>query len=137
MRVSDRAATTALSSAAAGRTASSGARFSLGGVEDPARAAAVRAAAPADAMSGLLAVQAAGDSIERRRRAMRRGRNILDTLDGLKVALLSGRVSAGRIETLRAQLGQRARYAEDPDLSDILAQIELRAEVELAKLAKG
>jgi hypothetical protein len=66
---------------------------------------------------------------------VKRGRNLLDSLDGLKVALLSGRIGAGRMETLRAQLRQRATFDEDPRLAEIIAHIELRAEVELAKLA--
>jgi hypothetical protein len=135
MRVSERIATTATSgSASAARRVSGGARFTLGG--DVARPAAVQAAAPPSALMGLLAVQAAGDSLERKRRAMRRGRNILDSLDELKVALLSGTITPGRIELLRAQLGQRADYADDPALADLLAQIELRAEVEIAKLTQ-
>ncbi len=135
MRVSERIATTAASGAASGvRRASGGARFTLGG--ETVRPATVQSAAPASSLMGLLAVQAAGDSLERRRRAVRRGRNILDTLDELKLALLSGAVTPGRLDVLKAQLGQRADYAEDPELADILAQIELRAEVELAKLAQ-
>ncbi len=135
MRVSERIATPATSGSASGvRRASGGARFTLGG--DVARPAAVQSTAPPSSLMGLLAVQAAGDSLERKRRAMRRGRNLLDSLDELKIALLSGTITPGRLEVLRAQLGQRADYADDPALADLLAQIELRAEVELAKLSQ-
>ena len=138
MRVGARSATSTLSSAAsAGHATGAGARFTLGALDEAPRAAAAQAAAPAEALAGLLAVQATGDQIERRRRAMRRGRNLLDTLDALKIALLSGRVPAARLATLRAQLRQQAAFDDDPGLGELLAQIELRAEVELAKLAKG
>jgi Class II flagellar assembly regulator len=112
-------------------------RFSLGGGSGPERASSAQAAAPVGAMMGLLAVQASGDALERRKRAMRRGRNILDTLDQLKIAILSGRISPAQLETLKAQLHQRAEATEDPGLAEVLAHIELRAEVELAKLARG
>ena len=134
MRVSERFATTAASGSAGVRRAGGVSRFTLGG--EAARPAAVQSTAPTASLMGLLAVQAAGDSMERKRRAVRRGRNILDTLDDLKLAILSGTITPGRLETLRAQLGQRADYAEDAELSDLLAHIELRAEVELAKLAQ-
>ncbi len=135
MRVSERIATTATTgSASSARRVSGGARFTLG--SDTARPAAVQSAAPPSALMGLLAVQAAGDSLERKRRAVRRGRNILDSLDELKVAILSGAITPARLEVLKAQLGQRADYAEDPALADLLAQIDLRAQVELAKLAQ-
>ena len=135
MRVSERFATTAASGSASGvRRAGGTARFTLGG--ETTRPAALQSAAPAASMMGLLAVQAAGDSLDRKRRAVRRGRNILDTLDELKLAILSGTITVGRLELLRAQLGQRADFAEDAELTDLLAQIELRAEVEIAKLSQ-
>jgi hypothetical protein len=138
MRVGARSATSSLSSSSpAGGGSAVGARFTLGTLEEAPRATGAQAAAPAGALAGLLAVQATGDQIERRRRAMRRGRNLLDTLDALKIALLSGRVPAARLATLRAQLRQQAAFDDDPGLADLLAQIELRAEVELAKLARG
>jgi hypothetical protein len=138
MRVTDRAATTSISGASGSqRATSSSSRFSLGASGGAERAAASQAVAPAGSMDGLLALQAAGDSLERRKRAMRRGRNILDTLDQLKIALLSGRVSASQLDILKGQIQQRADATEDPGLAEVLAHIELRAEVELAKLNAG
>jgi len=134
MRVSERLAASSVSGSAAGVRRAGGARFSLDG--EPVRASSMQAAAPANALTGLLAVQAAGDSLERKRRAMRRGRNILDTLDALKLALLSGSVSARQLETLKAQIQQRGEQVDEPELADVLAHIALRAEVELAKLGR-
>jgi hypothetical protein len=87
-------------------------------------------------MDGLLAIQAAGDQIERRRRAMRRGHGILDSIDRLKIDLLSGRVDAASLSLLRQQLKQQRDDADDAGLDDLLAHVDLRAEVELAKLAR-
>jgi Class II flagellar assembly regulator len=96
----------------------------------------MQATAPAAAMDGLLALQAAGDVIERRKRLMRRGRGLLDTLDQLKISLLGGQVSGATLSMLKGQLAQAREGVDDPALDDILAHIDLRAEVELAKLAR-
>ena len=138
MRVSDRPPTTALTGAGtAQRTGAPVARFSLGGAGSSDREAQTQPSAPASMLSGLLAVQATGDSLERRKRAMKRGSNLLDTLDQLKIALLSGRVSPQQLELLKGQVRQRGDAVDDPGLADILAHIELRAEVEIAKLSRG
>jgi hypothetical protein len=137
MRVTDRAPIApSPGSAAASRPVSTSARFSLGGTAVTGAATSAQATAPAGALEGLIALQAAGDSLERQKRALRRGYSLLDTLDGLKLSLLSGRVPTAALQDLAAQLRQRRDLADDPRLADILAHVELRAEVELAKLAK-
>jgi hypothetical protein len=137
VRITDR---TGLNGVAAGqgaaRTAAAGARFTLGDPSGAARTAGAQAAAPAGALDGLLAVQAAGDTLERRKRAMRRGHGILDSLDRLKIGLLSGAVGGAELLNIRRQLMQQREAADDPALDEVLAHVDLRAEVELAKLAK-
>ena len=63
---------------------------------------------------------------------MRRGNQLLDTLDEIKTDLLVGRVSEGRLNQLMALISQ-ARERSDPALDGLLDDIELRARVELAK----
>ncbi len=122
-------------SASAPARAASTTRFSLDTSGAP-RASSAQSAAPAGAMDALLTVQASGDSLERKKRALRRGNDLLDELDQLKVALLSGRIPPAVLLKLRHQLAERRVEVDDPRLDDILAHIELRAEVELAKLAR-
>jgi Class II flagellar assembly regulator len=137
MRVNDRSATAPLQgTSTAQRTTATSSRFTLGGADATGKATATQATAPAGALEGLLALQAVGDTLERRKRAMRRGHNLLDSLDKLKLALLSGRVSASSLEILSAQLKQKRDAVDDPQLEDILAHVELRAEVEMAKLTR-
>jgi Class II flagellar assembly regulator len=138
MRITDKSQTGPINGPAAlRRPAAAGARFSLGSGESATSTSAAHAAAPAGALDGLIALQAAGDSLERRRRATRRGRGLLDGLDELKIALLSGRVSEESLANLSSQLRQRRENVDDPRLDELLAHIDLRAEVELAKLEKA
>ena len=84
-------------------------------------------------LNALIALQEVDDAPERRRRAAQRGRSLLASLDQLKAAMLAGKVSAQALHRIAEQLRQRTPSA-DPHLDEILAHIELRAEVELAKL---
>jgi len=96
---------------------------------------AARSLSPVD---GLFALQeVAEDAPGRRRRAVQRGSTILDRLDDLRLGLLGGRMSASQIgELTRLVAGERARV-DDPQLEAVLDEIDLRAQVELAKLAMG
>lgn len=80
-----------------------------------------------------MALQGIETAIERRRRAVRRGAGLLDRLDELKLALLSGDAPDAALERMARVL--REERPEDPDeaLTGLLKQIDLRATVELAK----
>lgn len=97
----------------------------------------------AGGLEGLLAAQMvdpAGDATEgeaRRRQAMvDRGEDILERLEELRVGLLLGRVPEDRLASLAAMVRDQRQDARDPQLAAILDEIELRAEVELAKLSR-
>ena len=117
---------------AAGRT-----RFA---VEDEERSVGgptqARSSAPLATLDAILALQGEHeDPRERRRRSAGRGQNLLDALDELKVALLGGRVSAHDLGRIAARL-KEIEASGDPGLDAVLAQIDLRAKVELAKLGR-
>jgi hypothetical protein len=80
-----------------------------------------------------MALQGVETATERRRRAVRRGAGLLDRLDELKLALLSGEAGESALE--RMARGLREARPDDPDetLMGVLQQIDLRAAVELAK----
>lgn len=92
-------------------------------------------AAPALAVGLWLAVQDPPDAAEKRRRAVRRGHGLLDRLEELELALLDGSLSEALLQRLRLDAPLSDRSADDPRLDAVLAQIETRAAVELAKLA--
>ena len=96
----------------------------------PSRAAAPAALASLDA---LMALQAAPEPLERRRRAVRRAGGLLDVLDEVKLALLDGRDSSPALERLRRVVSEARDQVDDPGLGDLLDHIETRAAVELAR----
>lgn len=90
--------------------------------------------APASAVDALLALQEVDQAGTGRKRAVRRGNDLLDRLEEIRIGLLTGQISRERLQQL-AQLARESRPAiDDPRLAEVLAEIELRAEVELAKL---
>jgi hypothetical protein len=118
-----------------GRTATARATTSPFYVSDGTTAAESHAAthvAAATSLDALLALQAVEDPLLKKKKLVRRGTQLLDTLEEMKADVLSGRVSEGRLNHLMAVLGQ-AREKADPRLDALLDDIELRARVELAK----
>ena len=73
--------------------------------------------------------------VPRRRKAVRRGASLLDTLDQIKADLLVGRVSADRLDQLVGMLADM-REKSLPGLDAVLDDIELRVRVELAKFGR-
>lgn len=130
-----------------GPTAASNARptrstggFSLSQAGGGAAASATTAASSAGGVSdvsALMALQGVESATERRRRSIRRGRGLLDRLDDLKMAMLSGENDYDALErltrSLREDRPEDAPEDEAAGLSGLLDQIDLRAAVELAK----
>lgn len=96
------------------------------------RAGSAAQAAPAQDIGSLLALQAIEDPLLKKKKLVRRGTQLLETLEEIKADLLVGRVSEGRLNQLMALLSQ-ARERSEPGLDALLDDIELRARVELAK----
>ncbi len=94
-------------------------------------ATAPKAAANIDALLALQGIEE--DPIERRKRSVARGRTALDVLDDLKLGLLSGNFDASTVVRLRDAAANLKSSSGEPGLDAVLAEIELRVEVELAK----
>ncbi len=91
------------------------------------------ALAPVDA---LLALQEVSEDPGGRNRGRRHGEALLDHLDDLRLGLLSGRMSLDALERLSAIVAPKRDQVDDPRLTQILEEIEIRAAVELAKLGR-
>jgi hypothetical protein len=122
-------------SGVAGRSAARGASggdFVISGPAGAGRSAAAAMPAGVSGIEGLLALQAVGDPLERRRRTVRRGQGLLDQLEALRRDLLVGRVDPARLDAMLDILAE-ARERDEPGLDSLLDDIELRVRVELAK----
>ena len=91
-------------------------------------------------VGGLLAAQSvtdegAPDFKERQRRA-KRGAEILDRLEEVRKGLLLGAIPKDRLAELARMVREKRERGADPVVSRLLDEIELRAEVELAKLSR-
>jgi hypothetical protein len=94
-------------------------------------ATAPKAAANIDALLAMQGIEE--DPLERRKRSVQRGKGALDVLDDLKIGLLSGNFDASTVSRLRDAAAALKSSSGDPGLDAVLAEIELRVEVELAK----
>ncbi|MFN4310442.1 MAG: flagellar assembly protein FliX [Ferrovibrio sp.] len=93
--------------------------------------------APMAALDAMLTIQAVDEQTggrQNRQRAFRRGSTLLEKLDEIRHGLLEGRIPAARLQSLAQALRSEKMAVEDPQLAELMAEIELRCEVELAKL---
>lgn len=88
-------------------------------------------------VTGLLAVQQVGDPLEGRRRARRRAHDMLSELEGLRDGLLADDIPLHRLEALAALARSERAEVDDPGLAQVLDEIELRVQVELAKRGRA
>jgi hypothetical protein len=107
--------------------------FTLGDVSTASETRSATAPRAASGIDALLAMQSIEDPTERRRRSVARGRSALDLLDDLKIGLLSGTLDLSMASRLRAAAAELKSSSGDPGLDQVLSEIDLRVEVELAK----
>src|SRR5512143_615756 len=97
--------------------------------------AAPKAAANIDALLALQGIEE--DPVERRKQSVVPGRTALDVLDDLKLGLLSGNLDASTVARLRDAAANLKSSSGEPGLDAVLAEIELRVEVEFAKAGQA
>jgi Class II flagellar assembly regulator len=131
-----RVSSTNRTSLAPGTTAarpSSGGTFSLGGAQAPQAQTAAMALRTLGGIDALIALQGVEDPTERRRRAVKHGRRALDALDELKLGLLAGTLDQATMLRLKSAAGDLREPTGDDRLDQVMAEIDLRVSVELAK----
>lgn len=119
--------------------AASGFRIDMpAAAESASRPAGVTGAVGIGGIEALLALQGEGASpLDRRRRAVRKGRSLLEALDRLQSALLGAGPTQSHLVRLQAALAEQREASDDPSLDDILEGAEVRAAVEAAKLERA
>lgn len=90
-------------------------------------------------IDALLAVQGADDPAARaaKTRMKNRAHTILDKLDQLKVSMLCGSITIGELMGIADTVANHREKIDDPQLTSILDEIDLRAQIEIAKLSKS
>jgi hypothetical protein len=98
--------------------------------------APVSRTASISALDALLVLQGAegGTSEEASKKAKKRAADLLDHLDNVRTGLLTGELPQSVLRQLSYTIASHREAAIDPKLAEILDEIDLRAQVELAKL---
>ena len=91
--------------------------------------------APASALAALPDVQEVEVDAQGRNRqvAGRYAAAVLDRLDALRIDVINGQVSPARLLDLAEALRAERPFSQDPRLDELVDEIALRAEVEMAK----
>lgn len=121
-----------------GRTAqkagAGGDPFAVQGKSEPHAAAAASAGLQVAALESLLVLQETVEPLTGRRRAVRRAGDMLDLLEEMKVGLLEGAIPRHTLRRLSSLVADRRDDFNEPGLQGVIDEIDLRAQVELAKL---
>lgn len=108
----------------------------LKGTDSAAPSSGVNAAAGVSSVSGILAAQEVDDASARESRGKKRAQDMLDKLDDIRHGLLSGDLTADKLVDLSRLVQSRKVAVDDPGLAQLLDEIDLRAQVELAKFQR-
>ncbi|MBO6521452.1 MAG: flagellar assembly protein FliX [Rhodospirillales bacterium] len=110
----------------------------LRGVSGADAAEQAQATGGVGAVNSILAVQQTADATDHRSRGLmlEYGNDLLDRLEQIRVAVLTGTISKDRLQELARKLRERKSASDDPKLNDLIAEVELRVEVEIAKFTR-
>ena len=106
-------------------------------LEETDESSAVSGAGALGAVSGVLDIQEVDDALARAARGKLRAEELLDMMDDLRLDLLSGTLSKTKLLRLADVVNTRRTEVTDPNLSQVLDEIDLRAQVELAKFTRA
>jgi len=132
MRITGPSGTAVATAPKPARQASSGG-FVLAEAEAPQPHSAAVALCSLGGIDALIALQGIEDPAERRRRAVKHGRRALDVLDEIKLGLLAGTIDYTMMVRLKSVAADLHDSSGDDQLDHVLAEIDLRVAVELAK----
>ncbi|MBU0801071.1 MAG: flagellar assembly protein FliX [Alphaproteobacteria bacterium] len=106
------------------------------GAGDTAKAAPSAAPSSIAMVDVLLAVQGADDPAQRaaRKRMVARADDILGILDNIRLSLLTGGLTVGQVIDIADVVASHREKVMDPKLTAILDEIDLRAQIEIAKM---
>lgn len=132
MRIFGSNATARVAAPQATKRAASGG-FALAETDAPQATHAAASLRTIGSIDALMALQGQDEPAERQR-AVKRGRTALDALDELKLELLSGTLEPSTLLRLKSATAELRDASGDATLDAVLAEIELRVAVEIAKM---
>lgn len=97
----------------------------------------VTTAAPLTGAGMFLGLQEIPEEEIERKRAVKKGKSMIEALEQLRDSMLMGTLSPSTIRQLESVLAEKRATVTDPRLTSILDDIEVRAAVELAKLEQA
>ncbi len=105
----------------------------MGGAQETGASAATQSIATIDT---LLALQTVDDPAARaaKKRMRQRAEGVLKELENIRTALLTGTLTVGHIIDIADVVASHREKIMDPRLTGILDEIDLRAQVEIAKM---
>ncbi len=86
-------------------------------------------------IDALLSVQESGDSLDEKakQQMLQRADTMLDKLNEIRLGLLSGSISVSDLQDLSRTIQEKKHTVSSSALTSVLNEIEMRAEIELAK----
>lgn len=86
----------------------------------------------------IFAAQMVNDEEQKqmRRKMLKRGQTLIEKLEEIRDGLLLGHISKDRLIEISRYVKDRSFQVDDERLNGIISEIELRVEVELAKLTR-
>lgn len=88
-------------------------------------------------VASVLAAQEVDDATARASRGKMRAKEMLDKLEEIQHGLLAGTLPSQKLVELARVVNSRKVPVDDPKLAEVLDEIDLRAQVELAKLQQN
>jgi len=119
-----------------GKTGEAGASFGDFIASGPKESAQTQTTQSIVQVDALLALQGVDDATERpaRKRMMQRCDDIIDELDKIRISMLTGDITVGDMVNIADVVASHRETITDPKLTELMDEIDLRAQVELAKM---
>ncbi len=106
-------------------------------INEVASNAAILSSAPIAAMDNLMAMQESSSEAQnhnaQRQQQIKSANLALDSLEELRLTLLAGEIPHYLLTSIESNMNALKHKVQNPDLREIIEDIELRAAVELAK----
>ena len=136
MRITGTNAASLSATPSAARRAGGGGTFTLSESETSASTSSASGLRSVATLDSLLALQGIDDLLERKKRGAVKGRRALDVLDELKLGMIDGSLDTATVASLKVASEGLTDSTGDTGLDGVLAEIDLRVAVELAKAAR-